>query len=98
MLLGRMRAGRCWPPRTGPSPAAWPPGPAARQPRVGRVDRADRVGQDALASSALVTWDGPVVAVSVKRDLYDFTAAARAARGEIAVFDPGLSTGLASAR
>ena len=55
-------------------------------------------GKTALASSALVTWDGPVVAVSVKRDLYDTTAAARAARGEIAVFDPGMATGLASAR
>ncbi len=55
-------------------------------------------GKTALAASALVTWDGPVVAVSVKRDLYDTTAAARAARGEIAVFDPGMATGLASAR
>ena len=45
-----------------------------------------------------MTWDGPVVAVSVKRDLYDTTAAARSARGDIAVFDPGMATGLASAR
>ena len=36
--------------------------------------------------------------MSVKRDLYDTTAAARAACGEIAVFDPGMATGLASAR
>lgn len=55
-------------------------------------------GKTALAASALVTWDGPVVAVSVKRDLYDTTAAARAARGDLAVFDPGMATGLASAR
>ena len=34
-------------------------------------------GKTALAASAIATWDGPVVAVSVKRDLYDITAAAR---------------------
>jgi type IV secretion system protein VirD4 len=55
-------------------------------------------GKTALAASALVTWNGPVVAVSVKRDLYDATAAARAAHGDIAMFDPGMATGLASAR
>ena len=51
-----------------------------------------------LAASAIATWDGPVVAVSVKRDLYDTTAFARAKRGEIAVFDPGVSTGMPTAR
>ncbi len=55
-------------------------------------------GKTALATAAMVTWDGPVVAVSVKRDLYDTTAAARAARGEIAVFDPGAATNLPTAR
>ena len=35
-------------------------------------------GKTALAASAIATWDGPVVAVSVKRDLYDTTATARA--------------------
>ena len=55
-------------------------------------------GKTALAASAIATWDGPVVAVSVKRDLYDATAAARAAKGEIAVFDPGAATNLPSAR
>ena len=55
-------------------------------------------GKTALAASAIATWDGPVVAVSVKRDLYDTTAAARPTRGDIAVFDPGMATGLASAR
>lgn len=55
-------------------------------------------GKTALVSSAIATWDGPVVSVSVKRDLYDTTAAARAQRGEIAVFDPGAATGLSSAR
>ena len=55
-------------------------------------------GKTALATSAIATWDGPVVAVSVKRDLYDTTAAARAGKGEIAVFDPGAATDLATAR
>lgn len=55
-------------------------------------------GKTALAASAIATWDGPVVAVSVKRDLYDTTAFARAKRGEIAVFDPGGSTGMPTAR
>jgi type IV secretion system protein VirD4 len=55
-------------------------------------------GKTALAASAIATWDGPVVAVSVKRDLYDITAKARARRGEIAVFDPGAVTGLPTAR
>lgn len=55
-------------------------------------------GKTALAASAIATWDGPVVAVSVKRDLLDTTAAARSAKGEVAVFDPGGSTGLPTAR
>jgi type IV secretion system protein VirD4 len=55
-------------------------------------------GKTALAASAIATWDGPVVAVSVKRDLYDTTVGARARLGEIAVFDPGNSTGLPTAR
>ena len=55
-------------------------------------------GKTALATSAIATWDGPVVAVSVKRDLYDTTVAARAAKGDIAVFDPGGVTGLPTAR
>lgn len=55
-------------------------------------------GKTALATSAIATWDGPVVAVSVKRDLYDTTVAARAAKGEVAVFDPGGATGLPTAR
>ncbi|MDO8392461.1 MAG: type IV secretory system conjugative DNA transfer family protein [Actinomycetota bacterium] len=55
-------------------------------------------GKTALATSAIATWDGPVVAVSVKRDLYDSTAAVRARKGDIAVFDPGAATNLPSAR
>jgi type IV secretion system protein VirD4 len=55
-------------------------------------------GKTALATAAIATWDGPVVAVSVKRDLYDATAAVRATKGELAVFDPGAATNLATAR
>jgi type IV secretion system protein VirD4 len=55
-------------------------------------------GKTALIASAIATWDGPVVAVSVKRDLYDTTASARSKKGEIAVFDPGGATGLPTAR
>lgn len=55
-------------------------------------------GKTALATSAIATWNGPVVAVSVKRDLYDITVGARAAKGDIAVFDPGGVTGLPTAR
>ena len=57
-----------------------------------------RAGKTVLASAGIIGWDGPVVALSVKRDLYDATAAARATRGELAVFDPGGVTGLPTAR
>ena len=57
-----------------------------------------RAGKTVLASAGIIGWDGPVVALSVKRDLYDSTAAARSARGELAVFDPGGVTGLPTAR
>jgi type IV secretion system protein VirD4 len=57
-----------------------------------------QAGKTALLSSGMMGWDGPVIALSVKRDLYDVTAAARARRGELAVFDPGASTGLPTAR
>jgi type IV secretion system protein VirD4 len=55
-------------------------------------------GKTALATTAIATWDGPVVAVSVKRDLYDTTVRARATKGDIAMFDPGGVTGLPTAR
>jgi type IV secretion system protein VirD4 len=55
-------------------------------------------GKTVLASSAIVAWDGPIVALSVKRDLYNTTAAARSKAGEVAVFDPGGVTGMPSAR
>jgi type IV secretion system protein VirD4 len=57
-----------------------------------------RSGKTVLASAGIIGWDGPVVALSVKRDLYDATATARAARGDLAVFDPGGITGLPTAR
>lgn len=55
-------------------------------------------GKTAAAIAAIATWDGPVVAVSVKRDLYDTTAKVRADKGQIAVFDPGGATSLPTAR
>lgn len=55
-------------------------------------------GKTAAVISAIATWDGPVVAVSVKRDLYDVTSTVRAKAGELAVFDPGAATGLPTAR
>lgn len=57
-----------------------------------------RSGKTVLASAGIVGWQGPVVALSVKRDLYDTTVSARAQRGEVAVFDPSSVTGLPSAR
>lgn len=57
-----------------------------------------RSGKTVLASAGIVGWQGPVVALSVKRDLYDTTVSARAQRGEIAVFDPSSVTGLPSGR
>jgi type IV secretion system protein VirD4 len=82
----------------------------ARHPMSGRVRRRQgdrgsvaligptRSGKTVLAAAGIAAWDGPVVALSVKRDLYDVTAAARARRGEVAVFDPSAVTGLWSAR
>lgn len=57
-----------------------------------------RAGKTVLAAAGIIGWDGPVIALSVKRDLYDATAAARARRGELAVFDPSGVTGLPTAR
>jgi len=57
-----------------------------------------RSGKTVLAAAGIIGWDGPAVVLSVKRDLYDATASARSAQGELAVFDPGGVTGLPTAR
>lgn len=57
-----------------------------------------RSGKTVMAAAGIIGWGGPVVAMSVKRDLYDATASARTGRGELAVFDPGGVTGLPTAR
>jgi type IV secretion system protein VirD4 len=46
-----------------------------------------------LAVPAILEWQGPVVACSVKTDLLRDTLARRAALGEVKVFDPTASTG-----
>ncbi len=48
-------------------------------------------GQGKTASvmaPAIMDWDGPVAAISIKRDLYDLTAGHRATQGEVRVLDP----------
>lgn len=50
-----------------------------------------------LAVPALIEWDGPVLATSIKGDLVHDTIGARAQRGEVRIFDPTGSTGLAGA-
>ena len=47
-----------------------------------------------LAIPAILEWDGPVVATSIKTDLLRDTIAMRAARGRALVFDPASCTGL----
>ncbi len=46
----------------------------------------------ALAIPAILEWDGPVIALSVKSDLMGDTHKARAKRGEVKVFDPTHAT------
>lgn len=50
-----------------------------------------------LVVPALVEWDGPVLAASVKEDLLRATVEERARRGAVAVYDPGGMTGWPSA-
>jgi type IV secretion system protein VirD4 len=47
----------------------------------------------ALAVPAILGWQGPVVATSVKTDLVDLTWAHRRGLGPVAVFDPAGATG-----
>ncbi len=44
-----------------------------------------------LAIPAILEWEGPVVATSVKTDLLDDTLAARSRRGDVCVYDPTAS-------
>lgn len=50
-----------------------------------------------LAIPAILEWDGPVVATSVKTDLVRDTAGWRATRGQVQLFDPTGATGLPAA-
>ena len=50
-----------------------------------------------LAIPAILEWDGPVLATSVKGDLAHDTFNARRAQGEARIFDPTGSTGLPTA-
>ncbi len=47
-----------------------------------------------LAVPAILEWDGPVLATSVKSDLVRDTMGCRSAAGEVHVFDPAAVTGL----
>jgi type IV secretion system protein VirD4 len=51
-----------------------------------------------LAIPALLEWDGPVLATSVKTDLLNDTLVRRQELGEVMVFDPAHVTGMPSAR
>lgn len=51
-----------------------------------------------LAIPALLEWEGPVLATSVKTDLLLDTLAHRESKGRVMIFDPSRSTGLPRAR
>nr|WP_238430471.1 type IV secretory system conjugative DNA transfer family protein [Frankia nepalensis] len=51
----------------------------------------------ALAVPAILEWEGPLIAVSVKTDLLGATEARRRALGEVRVFDPAGATDQSSA-
>lgn len=50
-----------------------------------------------FAVPAILEWEGPVVAASVKSDLARHTQLWRAGQGQVWVYDPSASTGLAAA-
>lgn len=47
-----------------------------------------------LAIPAILEWDGPVLATSVKSDLVRETLAQRRSTGDVGIFDPAAATGL----
>jgi type IV secretion system protein VirD4 len=51
-----------------------------------------------LAIPALLEWEGPVLATSVKTDLFLDTLAHRESKGRVMIFDPARTTGLPRAR
>ena len=51
-----------------------------------------------LAVPALLEWEGPVLATSVKTDLLLDTLAHRESKGKVMIFDPARTTGLPRAR
>jgi type IV secretion system protein VirD4 len=51
-----------------------------------------------LAIPAILEWDGPVLATSVKSDLVRDTLACRSRVGEVRLFDPAATTGLPRAQ
>ena len=94
--------------RRGAGPAASPPVPAGRLalglsgPRVVAAERAQSVivfgptqshKTSGLAVPAILEWQGPVVASSVKTDLMEHTASHRETRGTVHCFDPSGATG-----
>lgn len=51
-----------------------------------------------FAIPALLEWEGPVLATTVKNDLIADTLARRAALGEVAIFDPARATDMPTSR
>ena len=50
-----------------------------------------------IAIPAILEWDGPIIATSVKTDLVRETVRWRQSRGEVLVYDPAAATGLPAA-
>lgn len=57
-----------------------------------------RSGKTLLANAGIRSWDGPAILVSLKTDVLEATYDARAALGEVRVFDPAGVTTYPSAR
>lgn len=91
-LLGRSR-GRLL--------ATEPPSGATRRrttPGAVAVIAPSRSGKTVATIRASNQWQGPAILSSVKRDLIDGTYEARAAMGEVRIYDPTRTTGHPSAR